>query len=102
MLGIGSPDGCDKLKHTAADLPTLLLCRGVTRVAKTSGCALSGFVLAKKVPGTLHVLAKSPGHSFDHQAMNLSHVVNYLYFGTKPSPRWRKVCACKWAKALQT
>ena len=60
-------------------------------MAKTSGCALSGFVLAKKVPGTLHVLAKSPGHSFDHQTMNLSHVVNYMYFGTKPSPRWRKV-----------
>ena len=32
--------------------------RGVTRVAKTSGCALSGFVLVKKVPGTLHFLAK--------------------------------------------
>lgn len=64
--------------------------RGVTRVAKTSGCALSGFVLVKKVPGTLHFLAKSPGHSFDHQTMNLSHVVGYMYFGTKPSPRWRK------------
>lgn len=68
-----------------------MACRGVTRVAKTSGCALSGFVLVKKVPGTLHFLAKSPGHSFDHQTMNLSHVVGYMYFGTKPSPRWRKV-----------
>ncbi|KAK9919161.1 hypothetical protein WJX75_009797 [Coccomyxa subellipsoidea] len=61
--------------------------RGVTRMAKTSGCALSGFVLVKKVPGALHFLAKSPGHSFDYQAMNMSHVVNYLYFGNKPSPR---------------
>ena len=26
-------------------------CRGVTRMAKTSGCALSGFVPVKKVPG---------------------------------------------------
>ena len=68
-----------------------LLRRGVTRVAKTSGCALSGFVLVKKVPGTLHFLAKSPGHSFDHLAMNMSHVVNYFYVGTKPSPRRRKV-----------
>lgn len=56
-------------------------------MARTSGCALSGFVLVKKVPGALHFLAKSPGHSFDYQAMNMSHVVNYLYFGNKPSPR---------------
>jgi Endoplasmic reticulum vesicle transporter len=67
--------------------------RGVTRMPSTSGCALSGFVLVKKVPGTLHFLAKSHGHSFDHQAMNMSHVVNYLYFGNKPSPRKRKVCS---------
>ena len=60
-------------------------------MAKTSGCALSGFVLVKKVPGALHFLAKSPGHSFDYQAMNMSHVVNYLYFGNKPSPRRQQV-----------
>ena len=60
-------------------------------MAKTAGCAMSGFVLVKKVPGTLHFLAKSPGHSFDHAAMNMSHVVNYLYFGVRPSPRRRKV-----------
>ena len=66
-------------------------CRGVTRMAKTSGCALSGFVLVKKVPGALHFLAKSPGHSFDYAAMNMSHVVNYLYFGNKPSPRRHQV-----------
>jgi len=66
----------------------------VTRVAKSSGCALSGFVLVKKVPGTLHFLAKSPGHSFDHQDMNMSHVVHYVYAGNKPSPRRRKVTAC--------
>ena len=63
-------------------------------MAKTSGCALSGFVLVKKVPGALHFLAKSPGHSFDYAAMNMSHVVNYLYFGNKPSPRRHQVwCA---------
>ena len=60
-------------------------------MAKTSGCALSGFVLVKKVPGALHFLAKSPGHSFDYAAMNMSHVVNYLYFGNKPSPRRHQV-----------
>ncbi|CAL5224040.1 g6662 [Coccomyxa viridis] len=67
--------------------------RGVTRMAKTSGCALSGFVLVKKVPGALHFLAKSPGHSFDYAAMNMSHVVNYLYFGNKPSPRRHQALA---------
>ena len=63
-------------------------------MAKTAGCALSGFALVKKVPGTLHFLAKSPGHSFDHQTMNMSHVVNYLYFGNRPSPKRRKVAHC--------
>jgi hypothetical protein len=67
-------------------------CRGVTRMTRTPGCALSGFVLVKKVPGALHFLAKSPGHSFDYAAMNMSHVVNYLYFGNKPSPRRHQVC----------
>ena len=31
----------------------------------------------KKVPGTLHFLAKSASHSFDHGGLNMSHVVNY-------------------------
>lgn len=61
--------------------------RGVTRMAASPGCGLSGFVLVKKVPGTLHMLAKSPGHSFDHGAMNLSHTVHAFTFGTAPSPR---------------
>jgi thiol-disulfide isomerase/thioredoxin len=67
--------------------------RGVTRMAKTPGCNLSGFVLVKKVPGTLHFLAKSPGHSFDFPAMNMSHVVHQWYFGNKPSPRRRAALA---------
>lgn len=61
--------------------------RGVTRMAKTPGCNLSGFVLVKKVPGTLHFLAKSSGHSFDFHTMNMSHIVHHYYFGNKPSPR---------------
>ena len=69
-------------------------------MAKTSGCALSGFVLVKKVPGALHFLAKSPGHSFDYAAMNMSHVVNYLYFGNKPSPRRHQVCCAVRIPAL--
>ncbi len=53
-------------------------------MARTSGCALSGFVLVKKVPGTLHFLAKSAAHSFDHGAMNMSHVVNYWRAAPRP------------------
>lgn len=41
----------------------------------------------KKVPGTMHFLAKSPGHSFDFTAMNMTHIVHHMYFGEKPSPR---------------
>lgn len=69
-------------------------CRGVQRVAKSTGCALSGFVLVKKVPGTLHFLPKSPGHSFDYHAVNMSHQVGYMYYGNKPSPRRRQVSLC--------
>ena len=83
-----------KVPGTDESAADCVVCRGVTRMAKTSGCALSGFVLVKKVPGALHFLAKSPGHSFDYAAMNMSHVVNYLYFGNKPSPRRHQVrCA---------
>lgn len=76
---------------------------GLTKVAKSAGCNLSGvstrlhalvntheytgFVLCKKVPGSMHFLAKAPGHSFDHMTMNMSHIVHHLYFGTKPTPR---------------
>ena len=81
-----------KVPGTDESAADCVVCRGVTRMAKTSGCALSGFVLVKKVPGALHFLAKSPGHSFDYAAMNMSHVVNYLYFGNKPSPRRHQVC----------
>lgn len=51
----------------------------------------AGFVLVKKVPGTLHFLAKSPGHSFDFMNMNMTHIVHQWYFGNKPSPRRRSV-----------
>eukprot|EP00803_Ostreobium_quekettii_P007184 evm.model.scf_511.4 EVM.evm.TU.scf_511.4 scf_511:75376-78345(+) len=56
------------------------------KVSKHSGCNLSGFVLVKKVPGTLHFLAKSSGHSFEHEQMNMTHRVHHFYFGARPSP----------------
>ncbi|GBF88062.1 disulfide-isomerase [Raphidocelis subcapitata] len=54
---------------------------------KVHGCNLAGFVLVKKVPGTLHFTARAEGHSFDHAWMNMTHAVHQLYFGTRPSSR---------------
>jgi hypothetical protein len=48
---------------------------------------MAGFVLVKKVPGTLHFTARGEGHSFDHAWMNMTHLVHQLHFGAKPSPR---------------
>eukprot|EP00798_Chlamydomonas_sp_ICE-L_P014246 gene14246-20219_t len=53
----------------------------------TLGCNMAGFVLVKKVPGTLHFRAKSDGHSFDHVFMNMTHAVHHMYLGTKPNSR---------------
>ncbi len=65
----------------------------------------AGFVLVKKVPGTLHFAARSEGHSFDHAGINMTHVVHHLYFGSKwvlphVAPLWAPlgglVCVCVW------
>jgi len=45
------------------------------------GCLVSGFVEVRKVPGNFHVEAHSTRHSFDHQALDLSHSVQKLSFG---------------------
>ena len=34
----------------------------------------------------MHFLAKSPGHSFDFHAMNMSHIVHHYYFGALRGP----------------
>mmetsp|Transcript_19130 Transcript_19130/g.32871 ORF Transcript_19130/g.32871 Transcript_19130/m.32871 type:complete len:478 (+) Transcript_19130:28-1461(+) len=58
----------------------------LTSAPKSSGCNMAGFVLVKKVPGTLHFGARSDsGHSFDHAWMNMSHVIHSFYFGTRPT-----------------
>jgi len=54
---------------------------------RTAGCNLAGFVMVKKVPGTLHFTARAEGHSFDHAWMNLTHAVHSLYFGARPTAR---------------
>jgi hypothetical protein len=46
------------------------------------------------VPGTLHFMARAPGHSFDFARQNLSHLVGEFSFGSKPgSPRRLKALA---------
>jgi thiol-disulfide isomerase/thioredoxin len=84
----------DALVKLADDLaPTAGLPHNTARVAnvasatRSQGCNFSGFVLVKKVPGTLHFVARAPGHSFDYLKMNLSHRVHAMYFGNRPSPR---------------
>ena len=47
----------------------------------------TGFVLVKKVPGTLHFAARSESHTFEHSWMNMSHVTHSFYFGSRPSAR---------------
>jgi len=49
--------------------------------ARGSGCSVAGFVRVARVPGNLHVSAHSVGFSFDHSAMNVSHIVHHLSFG---------------------
>ena len=54
------------------------------------GCAITGFVLVKKVPGHLWISATSPDHSFHGQSMNMTHVVNHFYFGHQLSEDRRR------------
>lgn len=57
------------------------------------GCMMSGFVMVKKVPGTLHFHMKQEGMSFAGTDIDVSHFVNEFTFGTRPSPRRRKTLA---------
>jgi len=66
---------------------------GVGKTSKSPGCNFSGFLLVKKVPGTMHFGARAPGHSVDHLNMNMSHFVHHFYYGTLPSPRRRRALA---------
>ncbi|KAI8472288.1 MAG: protein disulfide isomerase [Monoraphidium minutum] len=59
----------------------------LTAAPKVHGCNMAGFVLVKKVPGTLHFTARGEGHSFDHAWMNMTHMVHQFHFGSRPSPR---------------
>lgn len=47
----------------------------------TPGCNIEGFVLVKKVPGTMYVTAHSSSHSFARENINMTHIVNEFRYG---------------------
>lgn len=83
----------DELAPTAGSPHHTARLATVGRVSRSPGCNFAGFVLVKKVPGTLHFVARAPGHSVDFLNMNMSHYVHHLHFGNQPSPRRRRALA---------
>ncbi|KAL6781846.1 Protein disulfide-isomerase 5-4 [Auxenochlorella protothecoides] len=85
----------DKLVPPTVGTPNLAARQLSTVRAATaaSGCNFAGFIMVKKVPGTMHFVARAPGHSIDFLAQDLSHTVNHLYFGLAPSPKRRAALA---------
>jgi hypothetical protein len=61
--------------------------RGIAGNITTLAVHHAGFVLVKKVPGTLHFTARGDGHSFDHAWMNMTHAIHNFYLGARPTPR---------------
>eukprot|EP00975_Prorocentrum_lima_P015873 3370336-Prorocentrum_lima.AAC.1 len=51
-----------------------------------------GEVVVNRVPGNFHIEARKlrRGHSLQAEYVNLSHVVNNLYFGEELKPRLRQ------------
>ena len=45
------------------------------------GCMISGLLHVQKAPGMLVIQAKSDGHEFNWETMDVSHTVNHLSFG---------------------
>ena len=83
----------DSLASSAGQPHHTATIHGVEKTSNSPGCNFSGFVLVKKVPGTLHFVARAPGHSVDFLNMNMSHYVHSFYFGNLPSPRRRRALA---------
>lgn len=54
---------------------------GIVTGGHHPGCIIDGFVLVKKVPGSLFVTAHSPSHSFEQGMMNMSHHVKSFFIG---------------------
>eukprot|EP01026_Neomeris_dumetosa_P047076 TRINITY_DN4030_c1_g1_i1.p1 TRINITY_DN4030_c1_g1~~TRINITY_DN4030_c1_g1_i1.p1 ORF type:complete len:464 (-),score=42.33 TRINITY_DN4030_c1_g1_i1:4-1395(-) len=62
----------------------------VQRLTKAEGCNFAGFILVRKVPGTLHFHFNSNSHSFDHALVNTTHQIHNFYYGMRPSPYRQK------------
>lgn len=79
------------------------------RMTLGEGCQMSGFVLVKKVPGTMHFHMKQDGTSFDHSDIDVSHSVHQFMYGNRPSPKRLRTLArlhpggleADWADKLQ-
>lgn len=80
----------DMIVPSARGLPSnvhMLKDGEVKSAVRGVGCNLAGYVMVKKVPGTLHFTARAPGHSVDYLAMDLSHQFGQFYFGVHPSAK---------------
>lgn len=51
------------------------------------GCQVSGHMMVNRVPGNLHMEAKSTNHVINSAMTNLTHRVNHLSFGTPHGPQ---------------
>lgn len=46
----------------------------------------AGFVLVKKVPGSIHFMDHADFFSFGLTGIDLTHTIHWFYFGARPSP----------------
>lgn len=51
------------------------------------GCMLTGFVMVNRAPGNFHIRARAVGQSFDPDALNTTHLITSLTFGSPLSVR---------------
>ena len=51
------------------------------------GCQVSGHLMVNRVPGNLHMEAKSPNHEINSAMTNLTHRVNHFSFGSPNGPQ---------------
>ncbi|KAL9178413.1 hypothetical protein ACHAXT_000060 [Thalassiosira profunda] len=51
------------------------------------GCQVSGHLMVNRVPGNLHIEAKSIHHDWNSALVNLTHRVNHLSFGSQNGPQ---------------
>ena len=51
------------------------------------GCQVSGHLMVNRVPGNLHMEAKSVNHEINSAMTNLTHRVNHLSFGAPDGPQ---------------